>query len=168
MKRLYRLALVIFILIVCTGCDQATKEIAEQRLSSIPPISILNDTIRLEYIENPGATLGLGANLPAELRFVVFVVIAGLALAAAIIFAVKTHTISLAQLAALSVAAAGGVGNLIDRVMNNGAVRDFVSLGIGPLRTGVFNAADVAILGGTALFLIFSRQPKAQTEEAAE
>ena len=42
----------------------------------------------------------------------------------------------------------GGVGNLIDRVCNNGLVTDFINVGIGPIRTGVFNVADMAITFG--------------------
>ena len=32
---------------------------------------------------------------------------------------------------------AGGVGNLIDRVFNDGLVTDFLNIGVGPLRTGI-------------------------------
>jgi signal peptidase II len=46
---------------------------------------------------------------------------------------------------------AGGLGNLIDRVTNHGQVTDFLNLGIGSLRTGIFNVADVAITGGALL-----------------
>jgi lipoprotein signal peptidase len=34
------------------------------------------------------------------------------------------------------------------------AVVDFMNLGIGPLRTGIFNAADVSILAGAAVFAL--------------
>jgi signal peptidase II len=56
--------------------------------------------------------------------------------------------------------AAGGIGNLLDRLFNNGAVIDFIRLGIGPLRTGIFNMADVAIVTGVVTFLLFSTQGK--------
>ena len=39
----------------------------------------------------------------------------------------------------------GGASNWIDRVLR-GSVVDFLNMGIGPLRTGVFNMADVAIM----------------------
>ncbi|HEY8123705.1 MAG TPA: signal peptidase II, partial [Myxococcota bacterium] len=45
-----------------------------------------------------------------------------------------------------------------DRVLNAGAVTDFVSLGVGPLRTGIFNLADVAIMAGAALLLLPIRE----------
>jgi signal peptidase II len=50
----------------------------------------------------------------------------------------------------------GGLGNLIDRISNNGAVTDFLRLGIGPLRTGIFNLADVAIVSGVLMLLWWS------------
>jgi signal peptidase II len=47
---------------------------------------------------------------------------------------------------------AGGVSNLIDRVAI-GSVIDFLSAGIGPVRTGIFNVADLAIMAGIGLFI---------------
>ncbi|MET0554978.1 MAG: signal peptidase II, partial [Vicinamibacteria bacterium] len=52
---------------------------------------------------------------------------------------------------------AGGLSNLLDRV-RDGHVVDFVMLSAGPLRTGVFNVADVAITAGVVLVL-FARKP---------
>ena len=45
---------------------------------------------------------------------------------------------------------AGGSSNWIDRVLH-GRVVDFLNLGVGPIRTGVFNVADVAIVAGAGL-----------------
>lgn len=47
----------------------------------------------------------------------------------------------------------GGLGNLLDRIMNDGRVIDFMNLGIGPLRTGIFNVADVCITIGVVLLI---------------
>ena len=47
---------------------------------------------------------------------------------------------------------AGGASNWVDRLVH-GRVVDFLNLGIGPLRTGVFNVADVAIMAGLGLLL---------------
>ena len=52
-----------------------------------------------------------------------------------------------------------GSGNLIDRILHDGTVVDFLNFGIGSLRTGIFNVADVAIMGGAAL-LIFTALSK--------
>jgi signal peptidase II len=49
----------------------------------------------------------------------------------------------------------GGVSNLVDRLWYGGYVVDFLNVGIGPVRTGIFNFADVFIMVGV-LLLIFS------------
>lgn len=54
---------------------------------------------------------------------------------------------------AVALVAAGGTGNLLDRLMNKGLVTDFLNVGIGSLRTGIFNVADMAILVGTILLV---------------
>ncbi len=160
MNRIYKLGLVLLILVVLTGCDQATKSIARTSLASAPPISLLHDSVRFEYTENPGAILGLGADLPAAVRLWGFAGIVSIILVLTFIFALKRNTINLPQLVGLSFVAAGGLGNLLDRLYNNGAVVDFANLGIGPLRTGIFNLADVAIVAGVCIILLFSMQDK--------
>ncbi|MGC4095906.1 MAG: signal peptidase II [Nitrospira sp.] len=50
----------------------------------------------------------------------------------------------------------GGAGNLLDRVLHDGHVIDFMNLGIGSLRTGIFNVADVYITTGVLLLIIRS------------
>ena len=60
----------------------------------------------------------------------------------------------------VALVAGGGIGNWLDRLLNQGTVTDFVSLGVGPLRTGIFNLADVAVMAGVALLLLsFRRKP---------
>ena len=55
---------------------------------------------------------------------------------------------------------AGGLGNLIDRVTNDGLVTDFIVMGVGPIRTGVFNVADIAVtFGGIAIAWLAFRPP---------
>jgi signal peptidase II len=47
----------------------------------------------------------------------------------------------------------GGVSNLADRWAYGGYVVDFINLGLGPLRSGIFNVADIFIMAG-ALILV--------------
>jgi len=35
-----------------------------------------------------------------------------------------------------------------------GSVIDFLNVGIGPIRTGIFNVADMAIMAGIGIFLL--------------
>ena len=56
---------------------------------------------------------------------------------------------------AVALLVAGGAGNLIDRIRFRGVVTDFLVLSFGPLHTGVFNVADMAITAAV-LWLILS------------
>jgi signal peptidase II len=68
---------------------------------------------------------------------------------------------------AIALVAGGGIGNLIDRLAYNGAVIDFLNVGIGGLRTAIFNVADVAVFLGAAMLIIrvLGRMARQQTEE---
>ncbi|HSK87118.1 MAG TPA: signal peptidase II [Anaerolineales bacterium] len=156
MTKIHRLALAILVLFFCTGFDQVTKDVAQERLADAPPISLLNDTIRIQYMENTGVTLGLGSNLPREVRFVLFVLLNGLITVMTLLYALKLHDLRFMQIVGLLLVASGGLGNLIDRLFNNGAAIDFMNIGIGSLRTGVFNVADILVVAGAALFMLVS------------
>jgi signal peptidase II len=52
----------------------------------------------------------------------------------------------------LTLLAAGGASNWADRVVH-GRVVDFLNVGIGSLRTGIFNVADIAIMAGVVMLL---------------
>ena len=65
-------------------------------------------------------------------------------------------------LRSLALILAGGLGNQIDRLLFQGGVTDFLFLTLGPLHTGIFNVADMAIMAGALLLLLdLQRQPKA-------
>jgi signal peptidase II len=136
------------------GCDRATKHLASVNLDGAPAQSFLADTVRLQYAENTGGFLSLGASLPAPVRLVIFTLAPALVLIAAIVMAVRDRWTGPA-LFGLALFLAGGASNLIDRA-TRGSVIDFMNVGVGPLRTGIFNVADVAVLMGLAL-LVFAR-----------
>src|SRR5262249_41735772 len=133
------------------GCDRVTKHLATAKLAGNPARSYLSDTVRLEYAQNPGAFLSLGARLPTGARTALFTVGAALGLAAGAVAAVGGRW----EWAALNGALlflAGGASNLADR-MCHGTVVDFMNVGVGSLRTGIFNVADVAVMMGVALMV---------------
>jgi signal peptidase II len=145
-------------MVACVGCDQATKALAAEHLAGRPPILLLGGALRLLYAENTGAFLSLGSGLPETLRLWIFVIITGLVLALLLAYAI-THRDTLRpwEMLALALVVGGGIGNLLDRVFL-GLVRDFLFLGVGRLRTGVFNVADMAITGGALLMLLGLRR----------
>jgi signal peptidase II len=141
------------LMVACVGCDQATKSLAEQHLAGRPPVLLLGGSLRLLYAENTGAFLSLGSGLPEAARMWIFVVITG-AVLGLLLFYGLTHkdTMRPWEVIALALVVGGGIGNLIDRI-SLGLVRDFLFLGVGWLRTGVFNVADMAITCGAVLML---------------
>ncbi|HEY4365506.1 MAG TPA: signal peptidase II [Bryobacteraceae bacterium] len=154
MKARHRIALVALTLTACVGCDQQTKSLAGDYLRGRDSISYLGDTLRLDYAENPGAFLSLGAGMPGRWRTAAFTVGAGAGLAAILIYALLAGRAGVVQVLGLSLVCGGGVGNLIDRVAREGLVRDFLNVGVGPLRTGIFNLADVALMAGCLLLVV--------------
>lgn len=153
MKSLRSAALLVTIFVCCVSCDQATKGVATTQLVGRPPISLLGDTIRLAYAENPGGFLSFGAGLPRSIRSWVFGSLALVVVLALVTVVMRNPSLDRLQLVAVSLLVAGGVGNLIDRVMY-GVVRDFLTVGIGPFRTGVFNVADFAITVASVLLVM--------------
>src|SRR5262245_57195774 len=145
--------LVLFIAIGATiGCDRVTKHLAATTLSEVPRQSFLADTLRLEYVENTGAFLSLGADWPAPVRAALVGVASGVLLAALAVVALREGW-SQRALFGVALFVAGGASNLLDRI-TTGVVIDFMNVGIGSVRTGIFNVADVAImLGGGILVL---------------
>jgi len=135
--------------IATIGCDRVTKEVASTTLAGMPVQSLWGDTVRLELTENTGAFLGLGADWPESARTAIFVLGTGVLLATMLIAAARSRWTLAARLG-VAFMAAGGLSNLIDRVAY-GSVVDFLNIGVGSLRTGIFNVADVAILAGVAL-----------------
>jgi signal peptidase II len=118
----------------------------------LPTQSYFADTLRLGYEENVGGFLSLGAGLPAPVRTIIFTAATGglLVLLTALVW---RNGWDRWRTVALALFIAGGASNWIDRVMS-GRVVDFLNVGIGSLRTGVFNVADMAIMAGVALLLV--------------
>lgn len=150
-----KIALLALLILGSVGCDQVTKVAARQHLDGRGTLSYLGDTFRLTYAENSGAFLGLGSSLPEEVRIVLFVVMVGLFLTALTVWLLRrSGSLSSLALLASGLLLGGGIGNLIDRVAFDGRVTDFMNLGIGSLRTGIFNMADVWIMVGMALMVL--------------
>jgi signal peptidase II len=154
MRNVWRLALVGVLLVGCVGCDQVSKEIARAQLSLGESHSFLGDTFRLIHVENPGVFLGIGANLPELVRVVLFQGAIGLLILGLLWVAAVRRGTPPWQVAGFTLLAASGIGNLIDRLLFDGHVTDFLNLGIGSFRTGIFNIADVVGVLGLATLLL--------------
>jgi signal peptidase II len=133
------------------GCDQVTKHAARTILAGSAGRSYLADTVRFEYVENAGGFLSLGADWPPAVRTGFLTVATGAMLLILVGAAIRSRTTGW-PLLGLTLFVSGGASNWVDRA-TRGSVVDFMNVGVGPLRTGIFNAADVAILLGAAIFV---------------
>jgi signal peptidase II len=150
--------LTLALLIATVGCDRVTKQLAVAHLAGAPAQSYLQNTIRLEYAENKGAFLSLGAGLPDGIRTAVLTVGVSVLLITIAILAVRRRWAGV-PLAGVALMWAGGASNLIDRA-SSGRVVDFLNVGVGSLRTGIFNVADVAVMLGAVLIVAGDLRPE--------
>lgn len=158
MRVLSRSLLLVLVLIGCVGCDQISKSAARAYLPGSGVHSYLGDTLRLQFAQNPGAFLSLGESLPAAIRFDGFTVAVGVFVAGLLGWALLSKRLGWRERLAITAIGAGGLGNLIDRVRFEGAVTDFLNIGVGSLRTGIFNLADATLmLGLIALVILWNR-----------
>ena len=148
-----RLVVYTVVTVLVVALDQLTKIAAVAWLADTPARTWLGGSLRLQYVENRGAFLSLGASLPDGVRTGIFVVAVMAVLVVISIYILRGKQVAPGELWAASLFVSGGVGNLIDRVLL-GYVRDFANIGFGPVRTGVFNVADVAISLGAVVLLV--------------
>ena len=163
MKTLSKPMVVLLITITCVSCDQASKLAAKRFLAPNVFFSFAGDTFRLQYAENTGAFLSLGASLSNPWRHLVFTVMVGIFLLGLLGYLLLNRSLTSVGVHCLSWIFSGGASNLIDRIAYDGRVVDFLNVGIGPLRTGIFNVADMAITFGAIILAFHSfwqKQPK--------
>jgi signal peptidase II len=149
----HRLLLLFALLGFSVGCDQATKVMAVAELQGKPTSSYLGDTFRFTFATNDGAFLSLGSRLPDAARFGILTVAVGLLLLGIVIYTALNSKLNRMQVAGYAMIAGGGLSNWMDRARNGGSVVDFMNLGIGRLRTGIFNVADLVLLVGIGFLL---------------
>lgn len=150
------------------GLDQWTKQLASTylRAGSVP---LWEGVFHLTYVENRGAAWGLGQGG----RWA-FVAVTGLVVVALLVLLLCGRLRHKGWMTASCVLiAAGGIGNLIDRVCN-GFVVDFLDFRL--ISFPVFNFADCCVVVGSILLMIavlfvykdpFS-QPKKEDEDGTE
>ena len=161
-----RCLLVLLIVCACVSCDQTTKRIAAEHLPREHALSFAGDCVRLQVVENRGAFLGLGDELPAPVRELVLTGAVGVFLAVFLVFLLGSSKWSRPALVAGALLVGGGLGNLVDRILS-GHVIDFLNCGIGPVRTGIFNVADMAIMLGLFVVVGSHMRHRAPTPVAA-
>jgi signal peptidase II len=146
--------------ILVVAVDQITKRLAEERLRGQRSIPVVDDILRLTYVENRGAAFGL---LQDQTTFFVFVGILVIGVIAASYRYLPRSGFRLHL--ALGLQLGGAIGNLVDRV-RQGYVVDFVDFGYRSNWWPVFNVADSAIVIGVCLLALNALSPSSTEEQA--
>ena len=146
----------LLILLLATGSsvllDRITKIWAVDTLKGKGSTSYLNDIFRLVYAENTGAFLSLGSGLNDQLRYWILTILPVAVLLYVLYIILFSKGMSNWQVTAFSLILGGGSSNIVDRMLE-GKVVDFMNMGLGNVRTGIFNVADMAIMAGLFMML---------------
>lgn len=165
--RKLRSSTVLWILLIAAlvGADQLIKLWVIQVLKPLGTIPIIRDAVHLTYAENTGAAFSL---LEGQLWLFVTVVSVTV-LVLLYILLVKKPKSKLVCIC-LSMIVAGGLGNLIDRLVH-GFVVDYIDFRI--IHYAIFNFADSCVVVGAVLLCFYLirlelRESKAKKGQHAE
>jgi signal peptidase II len=161
MKKSFKIWLFCISCLILMSWDRTTKVIAREHLMNKEPVSFFHDTFRLEYVENTGAAMSLGDDLSKPVSLLLLVILPLVILTALFIYVIKRSVVmSLPKMLTFSLIIAGGLGNILDRLIFDRHVTDFMNIGVNNLRTGIFNFADVWVTtGAIALICITASSP---------
>ena len=138
----------IFITAVLVIADQYSKYLATHYLMGNGSVTVLPGISGLKYIENTGAAFSILSNSTDFLIIVTAVAIAVMAY----MFWFKNYGNSFERFC-FTLIIAGGIGNLIDRVLNGFVVDYFEFLF---MNFAVFNVADVYVCTGIGLYAVYT------------
>ncbi len=145
MKALVSWPLMIFVVLL----DVISKQVAVAVLApSGTARQVLGDGVRFALVYNPGAAFGL--YLGAYSRWIFMTLTLGALIILWRLYKQSRDT-ELVRVLAIALVAAGAIGNLIDRIMSERGVVDFIDVGVGSYRWPTFNVADMAVSAGAFL-----------------
>jgi signal peptidase II len=128
--------------------DQVTKFITNHTLPLYHSVAVIDGFFHLTHVRNTGAAFGLLAQAPAWFRRPFFLVSTSVAVVALVIFLWRTKPASRLFVVAVSAILGGALGNLIDRIVHDGQVIDFLDVHWRGYHWPTFNVADSAITLG--------------------
>lgn len=134
--------------------DRITKILAIRYLKDSPPITFLNDLMVLTYAENTGAFLSMGSQWHPAFKYAALLILP-IAVCLYGIYWCLFKEKNTVRIILIMTIIGGGLNNLIDRLINNFTVTDFLNFGIGSIRTGVLNVADLSVTFGAIGLIIF-------------
>ena len=149
----------LLILILNIAFDQISKYIVRIEISDYEHIVLIKDFFTLTKVENSGAFLSLGDNMPYIFRLIILTGLPLLFLAYGLYYLFSNPNLPGSMQIALSFLIGGGIGNLYDRIVH-GSVTDFMHMNFHIFQTGVFNIADISIMIGVGILFIQSVRSK--------
>ncbi|OIQ41810.1 MAG: signal peptidase II [Bacteroidetes bacterium MedPE-SWsnd-G1] len=152
-KPLSRKQQIIAIVLLNIGIDQFSKYLVRLTLVKNEVTGVLFDFILFKNVDNSGAALGIGSDLPSMLKTMYFQLLPVVFLIYLLRLILKSPEFSKLLVTGIAFALGGGFGNVIDRIVD-GYVTDFIILNVGFFKNGVFNIADVSIVVG--IILVFT------------
>jgi signal peptidase II len=164
-----RIALFCLLSLSLISWDKVSKELAKTHLRDQAVRSYLDDTIRLMYVENTGAAMSLADNLDPAVSFWLLGIVPLVILVGLFGYVVRhASRMPVSRIAAFSLIFSGGVGNILDRLIFDRHVTDFMNIGFRNVRTGIFNFADVWITAGVVCLLAWGSSRPAKTDKLTE
>lgn len=148
--------LITIIVLLSIVSDQISKVWARNNLESYIEKNIFGDVFSLIKVENTGAFLGMGSELPETLRVLLLIVLPVIVLISITIYTYIDRSLNKISIIGFSFIIGGGIANIFDRIIF-GSVTDFLYLNFGGVfKTGIFNIADLWVTTGMVLILISS------------
>lgn len=142
------------ILLVSLVADQILKSWAHAAVSVTGVIPVVPG-FNIVAIDNSGVAFGLAGGSAPWVLILIGLVLSGW------LFLWLMRTRSMLHAIGLGLAVGGALGNVMDRLLL-GAVRDYIDIHWNNLHWPAFNLADVAIVSGLAIVVLF--QEKASGE----
>ena len=147
--------LITIIVLLGIASDQISKFWVRNNFESYIEKSIIGDIFILIKVENTGAFLGMGSELPETLRVLLLIVLPVIVLVGITIYTYLDKSLDKTSIIGFSLIIGGGIGNIFDRIVY-GSVTDFLYLNFEFFKTGIFNIADLSVTIGMILILISS------------
>lgn len=139
---IFAIALCLFVLLF----DSYTKYVVRSDARFVKGIPLIPDLVNLVYVKNEGAAFSMLSGYR-----VVLIAISSIAIIVGIYAIARLYRDNQIVILAISMVIAGGMGNLIDRIVF-GFVTDMISLSFFP---PVFNVADIAVTLGCVILIIY-------------
>lgn len=147
--------------------DRVTKYLVESNMDLGESIPFIPKVLDFTFIHNEGGAWGILSG-----KTWLLVVFTAVVMAGCVYFLIKNGKKSPLLFWAICLILSGGVGNMIDRIFNDGKVIDFFRTLF--IEYPIFNVADITVVIGTGLLILYfmldliKEQKPENTEKAVE